>query len=161
VPFHRSANAPAAEPPTAVQTEDDVHATPARKAPARPGVGWIRHLLPSHRTASALPGAPGAGPPTAVHAEGEVHDTPIRTLAPELGAGWICHLVPFHRSTTGRHARDRLTVTPTASHADGDTQDTPSKALHAAPAGLGIGWMRQPLPSHRSASVTPAPEALT
>ena len=69
--------------------------------------------------------------------------------------------MPFHRSITGRHARDRLTVTPTASHADGDTQDTPSKALHAAPAGLGIGWMRHLLPSHRSASVTPAPEALT
>ena len=78
VPFHRSANAPALEPPTAVQAEDDVHATPARKAPASLGVGWTRHLLPSHRTASALPGAPGADPPTAVHAVGEVHDTPIR-----------------------------------------------------------------------------------
>ena len=63
--------------------------------------------------------------------------------------GWICHVVPFHRSASGRHTRDRLTVIPTASHADGDTQDTPSKALHAAPAGLGIGWMRQLLPSHR------------
>jgi hypothetical protein len=69
--------------------------------------------------------------------------------------------VPFHRSITGCHARDRLTVAPTASHADGDTQDTPSKALHAAPGGLGTGWMRHVLPSHRSASVTPAPEALT
>ena len=75
--------------------------------------------------------------------------------------GWICHLVPFHRSASGRHTRDRLTVIPTASHADGDTQDTPSKALHAAPAGLGTGWMRQLLLSHRSASVTPAPEAFT
>ena len=75
--------------------------------------------------------------------------------------GWICHVVPFHRSASGRHTRDRLTVIPTASHADGDTQDTPAKALHAAPAGLGIGWTRHLLPSHRSASVTPAPEALT
>jgi hypothetical protein len=56
---------------------------------------------------------------------------------------------------------DRLKVTPTASHADGDVQDTPFKALAAAPAGLGAGWMRHRLPSHRSASVTPAPEALT
>ena len=78
VPFHRSANAPALEPPTAVQAEDDVHATPARKAPAGLEVGWARQLLPSHRSASAVPGAPGAGPPTAVHAVGEVHDTPIR-----------------------------------------------------------------------------------
>ena len=75
--------------------------------------------------------------------------------------GWICHVVPFHRSASTRHARDRLTVAPTASHADGDTQDTPSKALHAAPGGLGTGWMRHVLPSHRSASVTPAPELFT
>jgi hypothetical protein len=56
---------------------------------------------------------------------------------------------------------DRLKVIPTASHADGDMQDTPFKALDAAPAGLGTGWMRHRLPSHCSASVTPAPEALT
>ena len=49
---------------------------------------------------------------------------------------------------------------PTASQADRDTQDTPNKALHAAPGGLGIGWIRHVLPFHRSASVTPAPEAL-
>ena len=78
VPFQCSASVPAAEPPTAVQAEDDVHATPARKALAGLGVGWTRHLLPSHRTTSAVPDAPGAGPPTAVHAVGEVHDTPIR-----------------------------------------------------------------------------------
>ena len=69
--------------------------------------------------------------------------------------GRICHLVPFHRSASGRHTRDRLTVIPTASHADGDTQDTPAKALHAAPAGLGAGWTRQLLPSHRWASALP------
>src|SRR5215469_6721882 len=78
VPFHRSASVPAAEPPTAVQAEGDVHATPARKAPAGLGAGWTRQLLPSHRTASALPGVPGADQPTAVHAVGEVHDTPTR-----------------------------------------------------------------------------------
>ena len=78
VPFHRSASGPASEPPTAVQAEGDVHATPARKAPAGLGVGWTRHVLPSHRSASALPGVPGADPPTAVHAVGEVHHTPTR-----------------------------------------------------------------------------------
>jgi hypothetical protein len=51
-------------------------------------------------------------------------------------------------------------VVPTASQADGDAQDTPNKTLHAAPGGLGIGWMRHVLPFHCSASVTPAPEAL-
>jgi hypothetical protein len=78
VPFQCSASVPAAEPPTAVQAEDDVHATPARKALAGLGVGWTRQLLPSHRTTSAVPDALPVGPPTAVHAVGEVHDTPIR-----------------------------------------------------------------------------------
>jgi len=78
-PFHRSASVPASEPPTAVQDEDDVHATPDKKAcPAGLGAGWTRQLLPSHRSASALPGRPGVDPPTAVHAVGEVHDTPTK-----------------------------------------------------------------------------------
>jgi len=54
-----------------------------------------------------------------------------------------------------------LTVWPTAVHADGDEQATPFKALHAAPGGLGTGWMRHLLPFHPSASVTPAPELRT
>jgi len=114
--------------------------------------------MPSHRSASALPGVP----PTAVHAAGEVHDTPPNSVIPPgLGTGWICHLVPSHRSATAPRAPDRLMVIPTASHADGNVQDTPFKALAAAPRGLGTGWMRHLLPSHRSASMTPAPEALT
>ena len=74
VPFHRSANAPALEPPTAVQAEDDVHATPDKNAPAGLGADWIRQLLPFHRSASALP---AGDPPTAVHADRDVHDTPF------------------------------------------------------------------------------------
>jgi len=69
--------------------------------------------------------------------------------------------VPSHRSAIPRRAPDRLKVIPTASQADGDTQDTPFNALHAAPAGLGVGWMCQLFPSHRSASVTPVPELRT
>jgi hypothetical protein len=74
VPSHRSASVPAAEPPTAVQAEDDVHATPDKNAPAGLGADWIRHLLPFHRSASALP---AGDPPTAVHADRDVQDTPI------------------------------------------------------------------------------------
>jgi len=77
VPSHRSANVPAAEPPTAVQAEDDVHATPNRTAPAGLGADWIRQLLPSHRSTTTLPGVPGGDAPTAVHADGDVQDTPI------------------------------------------------------------------------------------
>src|SRR5215470_14422118 len=162
VPSHRSASVPALEPPTAVQATDDVHAMPARTAPAGLGADWIRHLLPFHRSTSVLRDVPGGDPPTAVHADGEVHDTPFSRPPPAgLGMGWSCHLVPSHRSASTRHARDRLTVTPTASQADGDTQDTLVKMLHAAPDGPGTGWMRQLFPFHRSARGTPVPEALT
>src|SRR6516225_9936921 len=74
VPFHRSASVMAVgvkglEAPTAVQAEDDVHATPDKNAPAGLGADWIRHLLPFHRSASALP---VGDPPTAVHADRDV-----------------------------------------------------------------------------------------
>ena len=69
--------------------------------------------------------------------------------------------MPFHPSARTFCAPDLLVVTPTASQADGDTQDTPSKALHAAPGGLGIAWIRHVLPFHCSARATPAPEVFT
>src|SRR5215510_813147 len=77
VPFHRSARLPASEPPTAVQPEDDVHATPDRNAPAGLGVGWIFHDLPFHLSASTLRGVPCGDAPTAVQADRDVHDTPF------------------------------------------------------------------------------------
>jgi hypothetical protein len=117
------------------------------------------HRVPFHRSAKVVP---EAEPPTAMQAEAEVQATPNRAPPPVgLGVAWSCHLLPFQRSARVLFAPDLLVVIPTASQADGDTQDTPSKLLHAAPGGLGIGWMRHLLPFHRSASVTPAPEALT
>lgn len=72
------------------------------------------------------------------------------------------HLVPFHRSTsagpTGSLALS--TTPPTAVQADGPVQSTPKNPAPPVPAGLGVGWMRQRLPFHRSAMVTQVPEAL-
>src|SRR5262249_56122168 len=50
---------------------------------------------------------------------------------------------------------------PTAVHADGAVHETPKRELTAARLGLGVGWMRHAVPSHRSARVTASPEALT
>ena len=41
---------------------------------------------------------------------------------------------------------------PTAVHADGEVHDTEIRN-HPPPRGFGVGWMRQPRPFHRSASV--------
>src|SRR6516225_7890528 len=158
VPFHRSARFPASEFPTAVHADGEVQATPSRNAPPCGGlaVAWMLQRVPSHRSASV----PAAEPPTAVQTADDVHATPDRNAPAGLGAGWSCQLLPFHPSARGFCAPDLLAVVPTASQADGDPQDTPNKLLHAVPGGLGIGWMRHLLPFHRSASVTPAPEAL-
>jgi hypothetical protein len=68
--------------PTAVHAEDEVHETAPRKAPAVPevGVGWMLHVVPSHRSVIVPTGLPepSKAPPTAMHAEGDEHDTPVK-----------------------------------------------------------------------------------
>jgi hypothetical protein len=44
---------------------------------------------------------------------------------------------------------------------DPDMQDTPKSTAAAAPAGLGVVWMLQTVPFHRSAKVTSRPELFT
>src|SRR5215472_18136588 len=88
VPFHRSARlAFANEPPTAVQAEGEVQATPSRRGPWTPaglGVGWMLHLLPFQRSASVARGLPvvSTAAPTAVHADGEGQATQFRVPPP-------------------------------------------------------------------------------
>src|SRR5215471_18913368 len=165
-PSHRSASVPSDSPvagsnslPTAMQDDRDVQATPARSLtafPGRLGVGWIRHLRPSHRSARVPCGLPGGSmrPPTAAQADGEVHETPIR-LPPSagLGAGWMLQEWPFHRCARGSEVPRLLLVFPTAMQAVRDRQDAAFRLLAAAPGGLGVCWTRQEEPSHRSASV--------
>src|SRR5215467_1991894 len=75
----------------------------------------------------------------------------------------MLHLVPSHRSAsagpTGSPALS--TAAPTAVQAEGPVQATPESSAPRVPAGLGVGWMRQRVPSQRSAMVTQVPEALT
>src|SRR6266571_2998275 len=167
-PSHRSARVlalgvKALEAPTAMQDEADMHATPDRTPPPclglGVGVGWMRHRVPSHRSAKA----PAFEFPPAVHADGDVHATPLRKPPPWAGlvAGWMRHRVPSHRSARGWDSPARVTLFPTAVHADGAVQETPDRELTAAPRGLGVGWMRHVLPFQCSARVTPTPEALT
>jgi hypothetical protein len=136
-----------------VQAEADGHATLARTtncAPAGLGVGWRRHRVPSHRSASVLP---AFDLPAAVQAEGDVQATLARTPPPcaGLGVGCIRHRVPFHRSASVPASEN-----PAAVHADGDVQDTLARTPPPC-LGLGVGWIRHRLPSHRSARGWNAP----
>jgi hypothetical protein len=161
VPVHPSARVPALETPTAVQADADAHATLVRKPPpcAGLGVGWMVHLVPFHRSARV----PAFDVPTAVHADADVQDTPLRKPPPcgGLGVGWMVHLVPFHRSARARAVPAAVVLAPTAMQAEADVQATPNRPLTAIPEGLGVGRMRQELPFHCSARLTPIPEVLT
>src|SRR5215470_1304551 len=87
-PFHRSARVVAlVRFPTAVHAVAEVQATPLRPAlgPAGAGltVGTIRHVRPSHRSAT-VPSDPVASNslPTAMQNDRDVQDTPFRSLIP-------------------------------------------------------------------------------
>src|SRR5215831_2715109 len=99
-PFHRSASVLArVRFPTAVHAEAEVQATPLKPAlgPAGAGlkVGTIRHVRPSHRSASVPSDSPVPGSnslPTAMQDDRDVQDTPFRSLTPSpggLGVGWM------------------------------------------------------------------------
>ncbi|MGN6167013.1 MAG: hypothetical protein ACTHQQ_02420 [Solirubrobacteraceae bacterium] len=158
VPFHRSANVPALDPPTAVHDDDALQATPDRKPPpCGLGVGSIRQLRPFHRSASVPP----FEAPTAVQVEGAMHDTSLRRAPAGLGACWRRHLDPFHRSTMILELGVNGFEAPTARHADRSGHATPNRTLCREPAGLGVGSIRQRWPFHRSTKVVALPEAAT
>jgi hypothetical protein len=160
VPFHCSARVTCVAlllyAPTAMQTVTVGQATPFWSRPNAPmgvGVAWMRHEVPSHRSARV------SGPelvkytPTAVQALA-VHATLPKTtcaIPGGLGVGCTCHRVPFHRSArivTGL-------ASPTAVHAVDEVQATPLRKL-PRPVGLNVGTICQFLPFHRSARV-PSP----
>jgi hypothetical protein len=113
VPSHRSASVPAFEVPAAVHTDGNGHATALRKPPPWEGlgVGWMRQVAPSHRSARAWEDPARLTLfPTAVHADGAVQEAPKRDLATAprgFGVSWMRHLLPFQCSA-------RVTVAPEA-----------------------------------------------
>ena len=157
LPFQRSANGstgavPVPLFPTATQALSEEHDTPHRTPPpVGLGVRWTDHLVPFHRSMNGRPrGAPW---PTAVQARVDVHDTPNSTAPPAgLGVGWIDHLLPFQRtaSVCCPSAPAGLKL-PTAMHALAEVHETPLRPLPLA--GVGVRWIAQRAPFHRSASV--------
>ena len=100
-----------------------MHDTAFRKlncAPDGTGVGWMLHLVPSHRSAKV----PEFEPPTAMHAYAEVHDTPLSPAPPcgGLGVAWIAQVVPSQCS-----AKVPEFENPTAVHDTAEVQATPNR----------------------------------
>jgi len=118
----------------------------------------MRHLVPSHRSASVGPTGLSAlltAFPTAVQAEGPVQSTPGRLAnwtPGGLGVGWMRHLVPFQRSATVCTIPVAECCSPVVVQADGEVQDISPRKVCTAPGGLGVGRMAHFFPFHRSAS---------
>src|SRR5215470_15559992 len=126
---------------------------------ARPGVGWMCHLPPLHRSARVSGLEPVRLSPTAVQTVLAGQATAAKKISwppPGLGVAWTRQVRPFHRSArVASPVRVGTRRPPTAVHADGEVHDTESRN-HPPPGGFGVGWMRHLLPSHRSASVPSA-----
>src|SRR6516165_7164929 len=118
-----------------------------------PGVGWMRHLPPLHRSTTVSGGKPFGLNPTAVQTVRAGQATlasPTGRPPAGLGVAWTCHSWPFHRSAS---VLVRVCC-PTAVHAEAEVEATPLRmALGPAGAGLTVGTIRHVRPFHRSASV--------
>jgi hypothetical protein len=94
--------------------------------------------------------------PTVVQAFADEHATAWRKLSALVGVGirWMDQRRPFHSSARpsvwGRGVRPLTSLYPTAVHALADEHDTPESRL--SPAGLGMLWIDQRRPFHRSAN---------
>src|SRR5215469_9377998 len=133
-----------------MHADAEVHATEFRKgncAPTGVGMGWMLQALPFHCSARF----PALELPTAVHADEDTHATPSRNAPPCAGLAVVRVLqeLPFHSSAS---VPVPVTSPPTAMHIEDDVQATPDRK--SDPLGLGVGWICQLVPSHRSASAS-------
>jgi hypothetical protein len=107
------------------------------------------HEAPFHRSANAMMG----DDPTAVQNSSDVHDTPssVPTSALWCVVAWIDQPAPFQRSASDV-SELWASMDPTPVHAVVDVHDTPRSTPSVAPLGVGIVWINQRTPSHRSAN---------
>ena len=99
--------------------------------------------------------------PTAMQSDGLVQEMPNKLLgsAPgRLGVFWIFQVLPFQDSARLTGVLKPLKEGPAAIQNEGTGHETPNNPLAEAWVRLGVGWMDQRVPSHRSAKVTGVPE---
>src|SRR6516162_4905870 len=97
--------------------------------------------------------------PTAMQSDGLVQEMPNKLLgsAPgRLGVFWIFQVLPFQDSARLTGVLKPLKEGPAAIQNEGTGHETPNNPLAEAWVRLGVGWMDQRVPSHRSAKVTQA-----
>src|SRR5215472_16571944 len=136
---------------------------PADVIPGGLGTGTRAQPIPFQCSAtSACRGAVSMPvPPTAMQLDGLGQDTPIKLLgsAPgRLGVFWIFQVLLFQDSARLTGVLKPLAEGPAAMQNEGMGQETANNPLAEAWVRLGVGWMDQRVPSHRSAKDTGIPE---
>src|SRR6516164_11481013 len=94
-----------------------------------------------------------------MHAEAPGQATPISRPPPPPGTfdvAWRVQVLPSHRSATVEAAPELSKEAPTAVQAEEDEHDTLFRKAPCEPDGFGVGVTVHVVPSHCSASVTPA-----
>jgi hypothetical protein len=112
----------------------------------------MRHARPSHLSTIACE-RETREKPTAMQDLSDVHQTAYsEDGALVAGVARTRQPLPFQASISGVSRRRAVSkASPTATHACADGHESPYKTSLVA-CGAGVGWMRQRLPSHRSAS---------
>src|SRR6266704_640146 len=108
-----------------------------------PGVGWMRQMVPFHRSARVVT-VPEL--PTAVQADEEVQDTPLRVMSCPVrpSVGTIRQALPFQTSASVPTALPELSKrVPTAMQADSEVQATLGQDGKLGP-GRGRGGLDAP-----------------
>ena len=159
--------------PTAVHAVVEVHDTPARVAVSNRlglGVVWTDQVVPFQPSANVPPLVAwgSAAGPTAIQAVVDAHDTATRDVSdPALAVDWIDQLIPFHRSANASVLRPLgdgpVVKEPTAVHAVAEMHDTPSRPTPSSwpePEGVGVAWIDQLVPFHRSTNASTMPSLL-
>src|SRR5437660_1164127 len=86
-----------------------------------------------------------------MHAVADVHDTPVSVAAEVLGNGCTVQPVPSQRSASVAELPLLSLESPAAVQASAAVHETPFSSPNVASEGSGVGWMVQPVASHRSA----------
>ena len=149
-----------------MQNDGDRHEMaprPLLTAPVGLGTGMRPQLFPFQCSANGARRGELSVPvwATAMQSDGLGQETPNKPLgsAPgRLGVFWIFQVLPFQDSARLTGVLKPLKEGPAAIQNEGTGHETPNNPLAEAWVRLGVGWMDQRLPSHRSAKVTGVPE---
>src|SRR5215469_5368808 len=93
--------------------------------------------------------------PTAVHPRAEEHDTSSSSATGAPAGFWVgvmVHRVPVQNSASVAWLLLPVLNSPTATQSRPETHETPVSSEPPVPAGRGLGWTAQRVPSHRSVS---------